>query len=119
MLMKFVRNHLLILWILSVFILLLITNSTTPQSVGPGGIALFFGAFYVFCFLSVVSVLKLLFKAQIKVFKDTKVFAGVGFMALVPTIILALQSLGQLIWRDVLILLALCSLAVFYWMKRG
>lgn len=109
-----------LLWLPSLIATLFVLNSTTPDRVGPQGITLFFGLLYIFFSLS----LNLVSVSVIRITKRKRwqhlwrpVYSFVyGF---IPTTALALQSLDQLILRDVLIFFGLALLIAFYITKRS
>ena len=108
------------IWLLVLLITLFTLNNTTPDRIGPQGITLFFGLLYVFFSLSLnaLSVSYMYVSRHKHWHKHWRpVYAFVyGF---IPTIALALQSLDQLILRDILIFVSLAALIAFYITRRS
>lgn len=100
---------------------------TSPQSIGPAGILLVFLLLYVFfasCLFIILwageSLLRRLLGAErIKKLSKwqlelSKAYYVASVLAFVPVALLAMQSLGQLQLRDVVLVLVLAGLVSFY-----
>lgn len=113
------KSKLSLIWILSSGSLLILLGITNPERVGPSGVAVFFGLFYIWIFCGILAINRFIFGNRDISLSDSREFAAVSFIALIPTLALALQSLNQLAWRDVFILISLVALSIFYWTRRG
>lgn len=109
-----------------------ITNATDPVSVGPGGILIVFllvyvfwaGLFFTVIHLGVGLVSRFLIKRRKSVTVRSvqigvrKAYYIASALAFVPVLFLAMNSLGQLQFRDVVLVLAFTTLIIFYIVKR-
>lgn len=112
--------------------LILITTSTDPVSIGPGGILAVFllvyifwaGLFFTVIHLGIGIASRLLIKhrkavtvrsVQIGVRKAYYIASALAF---VPVLFLAMNSLGQLQLSDVALVIVFTSLIIFYIVKR-
>lgn len=110
----------LYLLIFGLIVVLFITNSTTPDRIGPQGITIFFTVLY-FIFSLLINITFLLFAklARSKSYNSISWSPQVAFIyGFIPTTAIALQSLEQLILRDALIFLGLAILGAFYIGRR-
>ena len=99
----------LILLLLS-FVLLSVFISYSPEDIGFGGVLVVFVLMY-FWFFSLFAVIFELFKID---FNNILLVV----LAFLPTSVIALTSLDQLSGRDMLLLISLQAIAVFYWVRR-
>lgn len=112
--------------------LLLIMNSTDPISIGPGGILVVFlliyifwaGFFFTMIHLGIGFVSRFVISRR-KVVTVRSIEVGVrrayyiaSALAFVPVLFIAMNSLGQLQIRDVLLVLSFTALVIFYIIKR-
>ena len=120
-------RYLVVVPLLSVLAIFLLMVQTSPQTIGPAGILLVFLLLYVFFASSLFlilwageSVLRRLFgdertarlpKWQLEVKRAYYVASVIAF---VPVALLAMQSLGQLQLRDVVLVTILAALVSFY-----
>lgn len=127
-----VRNLIYILPILSVVFLLLILNSTNPLDGGPVVILIIFILLYIICagmfFILLNSGVRIASRlwARRKSINAREWRIGVrrayyiaSVLAFGPVLLLAMQSVGQLQFRDVLLVIVLLILAIFYVIKRS
>ena len=92
---------------------------TSPQRIGPTGVTLFFVAVYFWSFFVISLVVRIFSPRHLIIsFRDVRHFVLVAILAGIPTMLLALSSLGQLALRDVLIIVSLTALIVMYWIRR-
>lgn len=112
--------------------LLVIMTSTDPISIGPGGILAVFVLVYVFWaglfFTALHLGIGIASRFIIKYRKTVtvrsvqigvrKAYYIASALAFVPVLFLAMNSLGQLQFRDVALVLAFTSLIIFYIVKR-
>jgi len=127
-----IHNLIYILPVLAIIFLLLILNSTNPLDGGPVVILLVFILLYIVCaglfFVLLNSGLRMASKlwARRKSINAREWRIGVrrayyiaSVLAFGPVLLLAMQSVGQLQFRDVLLVFVLLSLAIFYVIKRS
>lgn len=127
-----VRALIYILPILSALFLLLILNTTNPLDGGPAAILVVFILLYIvfagLFFVLLRSGVRIASRiwAQRKTINAREWRIGVrrayyvaSVLAFGPVLLLAMQSVGQLQLRDVLLVVALLSLAIFYVIKRS
>lgn len=111
--------------------LFLLFQLTNPLSVGPVGILAVFFLLYLFfasCFFILlhvgVGILASLINRQRSVEQRTwrigvrRAYYVASILAFIPVLVLAMNSLGQLQIRDILLVVALTGIAVFYVIKR-
>ena len=97
-----------------------VLNYTNPDDTGPTGITGFFVLLYFWLFASSqLIVLRLGRSPRFKRLVSGTEFAVAATLAGIPTVILGLQSLEQLALRDVVIILSLAGIMIFYWLRRG
>ncbi len=94
----------------TLLLLLVMVISTKPGDVGLRGILLFFGLVYLASYL----IIELLARRRRRGVVNHTVIA---LLASLPAALLALQSLGQLVPRDLLIVAALAVIIIFYWSR--
>ena len=127
-----IHNLIYIMPVLAIIFLLLILNSTNPLDGGPVVILLVFILLYIVCaglfFVLLNSGLRMASKlwARRKSINAREWRIGVrrayyiaSVLAFGPVLLLAMQSVGQLQLRDVLLVFVLLSLAIFYVIKRS
>lgn len=116
----------------AVVALLFIMTSTDPVSIGPGGILVVFLLVYVFwagLFFTVIHLgIGIASRFLIKHRKSVtvrsvqigarKAYYIASALAFVPVLFLAMNSLGQLQFRDVALVLVFMLLIIFYIVKR-
>jgi hypothetical protein len=109
-------------------VLLLLWNLTNPVEIGPTGVFAVFVLLYIFWLGVAFAIVRLATYCFKKVYKksvESKRFDGrvayyiASVMAFIPVLIMAMQSVGQLELRDVLLVIIFASLAVFYILKRA
>ena len=112
--------------------LFVIFNVSNPVDIGPGGILIVFVLIYLFfasCFFILlhfgINILSR-YLARRKSIDHRHWQVGVRLayyiasaLAFAPVVVLAMQSVGQLQLRDVLLVTVLEVLAIFYIVKRG
>lgn len=113
-------RHTTLLWLPVTVAVLFVFTNTTPDRVGPQGVTFFFGLLYVFFSLSLNMIWLVLARFYghgrlLSMWRTSYSFVY-GF---IPTIALALESLGQLILRDIIIFIGLAALIGFYIVKRA
>ncbi len=104
--------------------LILVLNQTNPLDVGPAGILLVFGLAYVFISSALYLLLTLIMMAlayfvTIQVRSKRKVYYLASIIAFLPVFLLALNSIGQLALKDLVLVVCLVGIACFYVMKRA
>lgn len=121
---KNVRTTIVLLpfvWALGLFIFM---NTTSPLQSGPMSVLIVFSLVYLFlvsaCYASVLLFLRLgrLFGRNLKMDRR-KLYYLVSVISLGPVFILALNTLGQLEVKEVLLVLALLGLGSFYVLRRS
>lgn len=113
-------------------VLIFILNTTSPAEIGPAGIFGVFILLYLFWLGVVFTILRistaLIHKvkrrhvspdAPKKEFNSQQAYYIASVIAFIPVLILAMQSVGQLELRDVLLVLIFVSLVIFYIVKRA
>jgi hypothetical protein len=121
------RGVIYLLPIIAMGTLLLFWNSTNPAEVGPSGVFVVFILLYLF-WLGVMFILlriatfvvkKLYKKVTAKHSSEKLAYYIASVVAFVPVLLLALQSVGQLELRDVVLVFIFAALAIFYIIKRA
>lgn len=112
-------KHTVVVWIPIFLIVLFVLNNTTPDRLGPQGVTFFFIALYLFFSLSI----NLLWRLAVRFLGDRRIVSvwqpSYSFVyGFIPTMALALESLDQLILRDVIIFIGLAFMIGFYVVKR-
>lgn len=98
--------------------LLAMMNFFNPSDVGPNGLLIFFGLLYGICLVAVTALLKvyrMLFRKRIH---SIKLLYLSSVAAFAPVMLLALNTLNQLGFLDVTLVLLFEALALFYIMRR-
>jgi len=112
--------------------LLLFLNLTNPSSVGPLGILLVFVLIYAATFLALLLVVRLLavIICAIRPVRETavgqeksrilqkRITFGVAALSFVPIFLISLNSIGQLKFVDVILIVAIEAVAMFYISRR-
>jgi hypothetical protein len=119
-------------WLWLFLVLLVVLNSTDPISAGPGGIL----AVFVIIYLAVASLLFTILHWGVRVVSRQivkrnkrvtvrayqigvrKAYYIASALAFGPVLLLALNSVRQLRLTDVLLVVILLTLAIFYFVKR-
>lgn len=118
--------------LLALSAILLITAATDPISVGPGGILAIFllvyifwaGLFFTTIHLGIGLASRLIIKRQKAVTVRSmqigvrKAYYIASALAFMPVLFLAMNSLGQLQLRDVVLVVVFMILVIFYIVKR-
>lgn len=103
---------------------------TTPQSVGPFGVLAFFVFIYTLCasivYLGMSTVLNLLkrllphgqWQLRIEVLSATRQYYYASFLALIPTILIGIGSVGQIGAVELGLLTAFGLIGCFYISRR-
>lgn len=122
------RGIIYLLPVLSMAGLVFLWSVTNPSDIGPAGIFAVFVIMYLF-WLGIIFILlrgvtygiKKIYKrsASPRQFNFKKVYYIATIVAFIPVLILAMQSVGQLELRDVLLVILFAFLAVLYVMKRS
>ncbi len=104
-------------------IIVYILNMTSPLSIGPGGILAIFILLYAFFLSLFFAVIYLATKLLTGINKkihlpQRKAYYLATVLAFMPVFLLALNSIGQLGFLDVVLTLVLVSVAGFYVMRR-
>jgi hypothetical protein len=135
--MDAMKRHFLLLLpaailVLSVIGLVLILNLTNPLSAGPFGILVMFGLVYSVSFsllLLLIRLLEIIYRA-IRPLSDNvgnrekttttrkRLTLAVACLSFVPIFIISLNSIGQLNFWDVVLIVAIETLAIFYISRR-
>lgn len=102
-----------------VIVSLVVFNSTNPDEISAGGILFVFILLYLLSFFTTMLFFKVVLRLRMDDLSNSGQFMMVATIALVPVVALALNSLGQLFFRDLLILFGLSGMTIFYWLKRG
>ena len=109
--------------IVALFGLLFVLNSTSPLTVGPAGILLVFTLIYVL----IVSVLYALTIAStyalsrfwsVRPAQQRKLYYITSIIAFGPVFLLALHSIGQLEFKDFVLVVLLIVVTFFYVVRR-
>lgn len=127
-----IRNLIYTLPVLAAVFLLLILNATNPLDGGPTVILIVFILLYIVCagifFILLHTGVRIASRlwARRKSINAREWRIGVrrayyiaSILAFGPVLLLAMQSVGQLQFRDVLLVITLLSLAIFYVIKRS
>lgn len=125
------RNLVYLIPLTAAALLLLTLNLTNPLTGGPAAILLVFILIYVLCtsllfillHIGVGMASKIWAKRSVNV-REWKIgvrraYYVASVVAFGPVLILAMQSVGQLQVQDVLLVVALLGLAIFYVVKRS
>lgn len=129
---KFLRFMIYAAPLLCIALLFLLFNISNPVDIGPGGILLVFVLIYLLCVSTVFIVLHFGISLASRFVASRsniaqrqwrigvrKAYYIASALAFAPVILLAMQSVGQLQLRDILLVLFLESLAIFYIVKRS
>lgn len=108
------RRIFLIVALVLVSFELSVVLSSSPQNIGPAGVLAWFGGLYCSLVLS-GTVVQAYFSQSKKISLRTLVYWAIVGQAIVTMV--ALRSLGQLQWRDGLLILALTGLIIWYLRK--
>lgn len=105
---------------------------TSPLTAGPGGMFVVFLLAYVFCASVLFIVLhwgisfvtRLLSRSKRFNVKEwrigvRKAYYVASILAFAPVLLLGMQSVGQLQIRDIVLMIAFVSIAIFYVLKRA
>ena len=104
--------------VLSAVFLLVMMNVTTPQSVGPFGVLVFFTMFYAICLGVTVGLMKFLFWViNAKVTKQRAYYYGT-VLAFAPVILVALGSFGGVGLVEIVLIALLMVVGCFIVSKR-
>ena len=99
-----------ILSLSSLVVLLVMLNFTSPADIGPLGVLLFFGLFYLILFgvsLVIVQIFRKILQKKGKMGRKEHLYAAI--LAFAPIMILLVQSMGSVNWFTIV----LCGLFVF------
>jgi hypothetical protein len=110
--------------LLSFIALVLLLNRTNPLDVGPAGILLVFGLAYIFvasvlCLALVLVLAVLAGFVKVNMGAGKRLYYAVSILAFAPVFLLALNSIGQLELRDLVLVVVFVSVTCFYIVKRG
>lgn len=106
--------------------LFIVLNVVTPLALGPAGILLVFGLIYIvvvsfsysFVSLALSILLRFGLMKHSSLLPGRRLYYLISFMSLGPVFLLALNSLGQLEWKDFLLVLLLISIGSFYVLRK-
>ncbi|MGH7196179.1 MAG: hypothetical protein ACREGJ_00225 [Candidatus Saccharimonadales bacterium] len=104
-------------------IIMLVLNLTSPLQAGPAGILLVFGLFYLFaCSLFYIAT-HIVFKVWrlvkgVSPALERRTYYLVSVIALGPIFLIALNTLGELNIREVILVSLLVAIGCFYVLKR-
>ncbi len=109
-----------LVWLICI---VLVLNHTSPLKIGPVGILLVFILFYAFgssvLFVLAHAITKLLHLVlRRQVIAPRRLYYVASIIALAPVFMIALNTLGQLRWIEITLVVALISLGVFYSLRR-
>ena len=112
--------------------LFMIFSLTNPISAGPGGMLLVFflvyvlfaSVFFIFLHVGVGLISKILAKYRQVNIREWKIGVRKSYyiasvLAFGPVLLLAMQSVGQLQLRDIVLTIAFLGIAIFYVVKRS
>lgn len=105
------------------FLIFWLLNVTSPLDIGPAGILGVFLLFYVFClslfFLVIGIIVKLLPRVGIRAKLEVrKIYYLATVIAFLPVFLLALNSIGQLSFLDIILVAGFTLVAGFYVVRR-
>ncbi len=107
-----------------VALLLYIGNTTNPAAVFVLLYLFWLSIFFVILHISFLLLRKTPFlrlfesRGARKPFKERTAYYIASILAFMPVLILAMQSVNQLTWRDIILVLLFVGLAIFYVVKR-
>lgn len=129
---KFLRFMIYAAPLLCIALLFLLFNISNPVDIGPGGILLVFILIYLLCVSLVfimlhfgISLASRFVASRSSIAQRQwrigvrKAYYVASALAFAPVILLAMQSVGQLQLRDILLVSFLEALAIFYIVKRA
>jgi hypothetical protein len=99
-------------------------NYFNPNSIGPNGILIFFILFYFLCFVTTIMLLRLVVAvARLRtpgkrIIPRTRGFYFASIVALAPVMLIALNTLGQLEFIDIVLVAIFELVALFYIQRR-
>ena len=109
-----------ILSLSSLVILLVMLNFTSPASIGPLGVLLFFSLVYLIVFgiaLAIVQIFRKILQKKGKMTRKGHLYAAI--LAFAPIMILLAQSMGSLGWFTVVLVMLFVGLGCFLVSKRA
>ena len=116
--------------IIALIVALLMLQLTTPQMVGPVGVLAFFVLIYIFSAAAIYLLLVFLvdslsgvvkkgkWLARLESMSARKIYYYTSFIALVPVILLGMQSVGMVRVTEILLLVLFQALGLFYISRR-
>lgn len=107
-----------ILLLLTLVSIIVLMNLTNPTEIGPNGILLLFSLFYVFFLAIFFLLIKVLYIAKIVKFGLRKALFLSSVMAFAPVLSAALFTLGQFSSLDLILLALLEVMVCFYIIKK-
>lgn len=130
--MKTLRYISALLPLISLALLIIIFSTSNPVAIGPLGVLFVFGLIYLLFASSLFLVLhggvalverfippQRLHQARHWQLGIRRAYYVASIAAFGPVMLLAMNSVGQLQWRDVLLVVTLLGLAVFYAFKKS
>jgi hypothetical protein len=120
------RHWLVIVPLFLVVILAILMSTTTPLQVGPAGILLAFLLLYAILlsisFLIIYIGSKLFVSLKLRkghqLIRPRRAYYIASIVACLPLFLIAIQTIGQLRWVDVLLVVVFLALAAFYVLRR-
>ena len=109
-----------ILSLSSLVVLLVMLNFTSPADIGPLGVLLFFGLFYMILFgiaLVIVQIFRKILQRKGKMGRKEHLYAAI--LAFAPIMLLLVQSMGSLSWFTIVLVGLFVILGCFLISKRG
>ena len=107
-------------WAALTFVMTFFLYGTSPDMVGPQGITIFFAISYLFIAATIQVFVLLLLRVLARPGNLGRWRASYSLIAaFLPVTVVGLDSLDQLVLRDILIFVGLVGLIIFYVSKRG
>lgn len=112
--------HILPIWGVLLIVMSFFLYGTAPDKIGPQGVTAFFIVSYLFVATTIQLMAVLLTKLLIhpKKVKHWRLSYSL-ILAFFPVIVVGLDSLDQLVLRDILVFIGLAVLLIFYTAKTG
>ncbi len=113
-----VEKFLYIASLLATVFLISMMNLTTPQSVGPFGVLVFFTTFYVACLGIIVGILKFIYWTMNRGRQGKKIYYYAMVLAFAPVILVAIGSFGGIGILEVALVALMMTVGCFIISKR-
>jgi len=129
------RTSLIVIFVallLSVVCLVLVTNLTNPLGAGPFGILVVFALIYI-CSLSLLLLMARLFEVVYRLLRSSSITVAredriqhwrrrstliLAALSFIPIFLISLNSIGQLGFKDIMLIVVIEVLLIFYIVKR-